>query len=122
MRLIRTFGMLWAAAFCAFAQFPDFTPPTPLIGAEMHDDAMEVQRLLDAGANPNEGRFLGAPPVVLALMRRNRETFHAMIAKGADLKATDGFGNTTLMWAAYDETADPTVVRELLAKGLNPNT
>lgn len=121
MRFIRTFGMLWAAAFCAFAQFPDFTPSTPLIGAEMHDDAMEVRRLLDAGANPNEGRFLGAPPVVLALMRRNHEIFHAMIAKGADTKATDGFGNTTLMWAAYDETADPTAVRELLAKGLDPN-
>ncbi len=121
MRLTRTVAILWASAFAAYAQFPDFTPPTPLIGAAMRGDTQEVKRLLDAGADPNEGRFLGAPPVTLALMRHNRAMAEAMIAKGADVMATDGSGSTTLMWASYDETADPAMVRLLLAKGVDPN-
>jgi hypothetical protein len=87
----------------------------------MRNDVQEVKRLLEAGADPNEGRFLGAPPIFLALMRHNREMAGAMMARGADVTATDGSGATTLMWAAYDEHADPTLVRELLAKGVDPN-
>jgi len=121
MTLTRTLALFWAAAFSAYAQFPDFTPPTPLIGAAMRNDVQAVKRLLESGADPNEGRFLGAPPVILALMRRNPQMAEAMIAKGADVFATDGSGATTLMWAAYDETGDPAMVRELLAKGVDPN-
>ena len=87
----------------------------------MRNDVQEVKRLLEAGADPNEGRFLGAPPIFLALMRHNREIAGALMARGADVTATDGSGATTLMWAAYDEHADPTLVRELLAKGVDPN-
>jgi hypothetical protein len=121
MKFNRVLALLFAAASLACAQFPDFTPPTPLIGAALRGDVREAKRLLDAGANPNEGRFLGVPPIFIAVMRHNREVVEAMIAKGADAKATDGSGATTLMWAAYDDNADPTLARELLARGVDPN-
>jgi len=121
MRIHRLAVIYFAAVLGAYAQLPDFTPPTPLIAAAMHNDVQEVKRLLDAGADPNEGRFLGAPPLLLALMRSDRGMAGVMMAKGADIMATDGFGNTSLMWAAYGETADPALVRELLTKGMDPN-
>jgi hypothetical protein len=77
---------------------------------------------MDSGANPNEGRFVGGgTPIFFALMHHNRAMVEAMIAKGADVRATDGNGNTTLMWAAYDEAADTALVESLLAKGVEPN-
>jgi hypothetical protein len=122
MRLNRTVAALLGTALWASAQIPDFTPPTPLFGATMRNDTEEVKRLLNAGANPNEGRFIGGgTPIFLALMLHNRATVEAMIAKGADVKATDGSGATTLMWAAYDDAADPLLVRKLIELGVDPN-
>src|SRR5436853_637014 len=116
MRLNCTLAVFFAAALWAPAQIPDFTPPTPLIGAAMRNDTAEVKRLLDEGANPNEGRFVGGgTPIFFALMQRNRAMVEAMIAKGADVRATDASGSTTLMWAAYDEAADPGMIEKLLA-------
>jgi hypothetical protein len=115
--------MVMGSAFCLAAQIPDFTPPTPLIGAAMRNDASEVRRLLAAGANPNEGRFIGgATPIFFGLMHNNAEIVEAMIEKGADVKATDGSGSTTLMWAAYNERADTRLVEKLLKLGVDPNT
>ena len=48
-----------AAVATVDAQVPDFTPATPLIGALLHNDAAEAKRLLEHGADPNEGRFVG---------------------------------------------------------------
>jgi hypothetical protein len=103
------------------AQVPDFTPPTPLFRAIMNSDAGEVRRLLEAGADPNEGRFIGATPVVVALMQHNPAVAQMLIEKGADVQSTDGFGSTTLMWAAADDSADTGMVNELLRRGVNPN-
>src|SRR5689334_12854025 len=100
MKLNRTLAVLLRAALWASAQIPDFTPPTPLIGAAMRNDTAETKRLLNSGADPNEGRFVGGgTPIFYALMQHNREMVEAMIAKGADVKATDASGSTTLMWA-----------------------
>jgi N-acyl-D-amino-acid deacylase len=121
MKLKRSLAIFFGAALCAMAQFPDFTPPTPLMGAVMRNDTREVKRMLDAGADPNEGRFLGASPLFLALMRHNADIAEVMIAKGANVMERDGFGSTTLMWAAYDEAADPALVRKFLALGVDPN-
>src|SRR5436190_17382803 len=92
---------------------PDFTPPTPLFRAVQGNDANEVNRLLNAGANPNEGQFRGSSALMVALMQHNSEAAKALIDKGADVRATDAFGSTTLMWAAMDDTQDITVVSEL---------
>jgi N-acyl-D-amino-acid deacylase len=103
------------------AQIPDFTPPTPLMGAVLQNDKAAVSSLLESGADPNEARFLGAPALVLALMQQNAGMARALIGKGADVKAIDGAGSTTLMWAAASESAQVEMVEELLKRGVDPN-
>ena len=103
------------------AQVPDFTPPTPLFGAVLRNDIADAKKLLASGANPNEGRFLGAPAIFIALMQHNDALTQALIDGGADVKLTDGAGSSTLMWAAMSETGDATITRELLRRGVDPN-
>jgi len=103
------------------AQVPDFTPPTPLFGAVMHNNTAEAKRLLATGADPNEARLLGFPAVFFPVTFRNLEVFRAMVEKGADVQARDASGSTALMWAVFNEAGDPTMVEELLRLGLDPN-
>lgn len=103
------------------AQFPDFTPPTPLFRVVLMNDTAAAKQLLEQGANPNEGQFLGFPPVFFPVMYQNLELFRAMVARGADVKAKDGSGSTALMWASYSESGDPALAEELLKMGLDPN-
>jgi hypothetical protein len=104
------------------AQVPDFTPPTPLIGAIMRQDIAELKRLLAAGANPNEGRFFGgAGPLQLAIAQHQHDIARELLQHGADIKAVDASGNTTLMWASTIETGDPALVKQLLERGVDPN-
>jgi ankyrin repeat protein len=86
----------------ASAQVPDFTPPTPLLGAVLHNNTTEAKRLLAGGADPNQGRRIGSPA-----------TFQALVEKGADVQARDGSGSTALMWVAFNEVGGPTLVEEL---------
>ena len=53
-------------------------------------------------------------------MNQNLAMVDAMIAKGADINATDDSGSTPLMWAAYNETGDPALVKRLIALGADP--
>ncbi|MCU1335664.1 MAG: Planctomycete cytochrome [Bryobacterales bacterium] len=114
--LILTIGFAGIIA----AQVPDFTPPTPLIGAVIHNNTATAQRLLAAGANPNEAQMLGFPAIFFPLVFRNSELFHVMVERGADVQARDASGSTALMWAASNEAGDPTLVEELLRLGLDP--
>jgi hypothetical protein len=102
------------------AQVPDFTPQTPLIGALLHNDMAAAKRLLDSGADPNEGRFVGFPPVLLAIVRQDVALVRLMAAKGADLQFRDRSGSTALMWAAFNETGDAAMIEELLKLGADP--
>jgi len=115
--------ILLAIEFAAVlgAQVPDFTPPTPLFGAVMHNNTTEAKRLLASGADPNEARLVGFPAVFFPVAFRNVEVFRAMVAKGADVQARDASGSTALMWAAFNEAGDPAMVEELLRLGLDPN-
>src|ERR1044072_9345441 len=122
MTLNRTLPLVFAGALCAFAQFPNFTPPTPLIGAALSNDTQAVKRLLESGASPNEGRFLGGrTPIFFAIINHNLPMAEAMIAKDADINFADDAGSTPLMWAAYNETGDAALVNRLIALGANPN-
>jgi hypothetical protein len=121
MQVLRLCFATFSAAALLSAQIPDFTPPTPLFGAVLRGDVAEAKRLLDSGANPNEGRFIGAAPLTLALMRNDFDIARAMLAKGADAKVLDGGGSSTLMWAATSEIADASMIDELLRLGVDPN-
>src|SRR5882724_1138317 len=103
------------------AQIPDFTPPTPLIAALMHNDTMEAKHLLEKGADPNEGRLLGFSPVFLSVIYQNKAVFDAIVAKRVDLQERDPWGSTLLMWAAFNDKGNPEIVEELLERGLDPN-
>src|SRR5262245_37266448 len=94
--------LILALAVLLPAQIPDFTPPTPLLGALLHNDTAQAKQLLAAGADPNEARFQGFPPVFLAVMHQNLDLLRAMVEKGADVGARDMTGSTTLMWAAFN--------------------
>ena len=120
-RMKRTLILALGFAGVLGAQVPDFTPPTPLVGAVLHNNTAEAKRLLAAGADPNEARLVGFPAIFFPVVFRNNELFHAMVEKGADVQARDASGSTALMWAAFNEAGDPTMVEELLRLGLDPN-
>jgi hypothetical protein len=111
-----------ATMFVAAQPIPNFTPPTPLFRAVMKADADAVKSLLNSGADPNEGRFIGASALVLALMHNNAAMAQVLLDKGADPNALDARGSTPLMWAASSETLDTAMVQELLRRGANPAT
>ena len=102
MKMLATMAAACALSAALSAQVPDFTPQTPLIGALLHNDAAEAKRLLDLGADPNEGHFSGLSPVLLAITRQDIDLVRLMAARGADLDARDRSGSTALMWAALN--------------------
>lgn len=120
-RVTLLLAMMHLLVCCLSAQPPDFTPPTPLLRALLYNDAAVAKRLLAAGADPNEGQFAGFPPVFFAIVHKNVDLFQMMKEKGADLKARDGSGATTLMWAAFNENDDTELVEALLKLGVDPN-
>ena len=109
------------AGNCAYGQFNLPKPETPLLGAAASGDTAAVKQLLKAGANPNEGRLVGLPAEMFPLMMQNREMFQAFVDANADLRVRDNSGATTLMWAVYNEHADPAVVQQVLNAGVDPN-
>jgi uncharacterized protein len=96
-------------------------PETPLLGAAASGDTTAVKKLLKAGANPNEGRLLGLPAVMFPLMMQNAEMFQSLVDANADLQLRDSTGATTLMWAVFNEDADPAVIQRILKAGVDPN-
>jgi hypothetical protein len=123
MKRRRLFGTAVFAALLSGlpAQFPDFKPSTPLLGAALKNDIESITRLLAAGADPNEARFFGWTALQIAVVHSNNGMAKTLLAHGADLAAADGNGNTTLMWAVGTEVPNPEMVEELLKRGADPN-
>jgi hypothetical protein len=122
---MKPYGMLTVAlgaTVCLSAQPPDFTPPTPLFGAVLRNDAAALKQVLAGGANPNEGQFLGFKPVFFPIIYQNLDALRAMAEAGADVRVAGPDGATTLMWAAFNETGKTELVEELLKLGVDPNT
>src|SRR5262245_36871 len=80
--IVGTIAIAWTVSTALSAQVPNFTPQTPLIAALVHNEVAEATRLLDDGADPNEGRFVGFPPVFLAIQRQALGLLRAMAATG----------------------------------------
>ena len=89
--------------------------------AVVQNDTAAAEKLLAEGADPNEGRFAGIPPIFFVVMHQNTRLFHAMKAKGVDIKVKDKTGSNLLMWAASDDSGRGELVEELLRLGLDPS-
>ncbi|MCC6588793.1 MAG: hypothetical protein IT168_19000 [Bryobacterales bacterium] len=103
------------------AQIPEFKPPTPLFDAIMRSDTAAATRLLNSGADPNEGRFFGSSALLVAVVQSNEEIVRAMLDRGADVNAKDGHGSTTLMWAVGNESPNAWIVAALIKRGVDVN-
>jgi hypothetical protein len=113
--------LLCTAALLHAQSIPDFTPPTPLFRSILAGDAAGAKRLIATGTDPNEGRFLGSSPLLIAIGWGHNDIARALIEAGADINVTDPGGGTALMWAAYNDAGDADVVDLLLAKGADVN-
>jgi ankyrin repeat protein len=83
-------------------------------------DMRKVRLLLDRGANANAASKFGRSALLLSAMSdRSADIVRLLIAKGADVKASDGFKTTVLHAAAQGN--DTETIRQLLDAGLDPN-
>ena len=117
-----TIAWILLASDSASAQFTGLAPPsTPLLGAAASGDTAKVKGLLQGGANPNDGCFLGIRPVGFSLMMQNREMFQAFRNAGVDFAARCDAGTTALMWAAYSTDSSVDFADPILKGGVDVN-
>src|SRR5947207_3062885 len=88
---------------------------TPFWAASQNGSGTMVDRLLQAGANPNAALLSGEPPLMVASRSGNPAVVEQLLAKGANVNARAARGQTALMWAVAQK--HPTVVSVLLAHG-----
>lgn len=73
-----------------------------LLNAAKNNDAKKIEELLNAEEIPNvNAQNTGSwPALIWAAYHGNTTVVQALIGAGADVNATDGYGNTALGWAA----------------------
>jgi len=91
---------------------------TPLLFAARHGAVASAALLLEAGADVGDTGADGNSALVLAAMSGNEALARYLLERGADPDA-DGAGYTALHAAIL--RSQPDLLRELLAKGANPN-
>jgi ankyrin repeat protein len=74
---------------------------TPLMLAAPHSQPEIVDRLLQAGAHPNDRDIRKMTPLMLSIAtdQANPETVRRLIGAGADVNAKDEYGQSVLDWA-----------------------
>src|SRR5262249_30607555 len=82
-------------------------------------DVNTVKTLLAAGADPNQKLTSGNYPFVVAMSFQRNASALALIEGGADVTIKDRTGSSPLHLAAQQGAL--AVVKELLAKGVDPN-
>lgn len=101
------------------------TPPKPpwdcreMLDAAEGGDAVVVQNLLAAGADPNTRDFQGYRPLHRAAQGGHHAATTILLAHGADPNAANNWGETPLVTAAQAGSAG--VVQSLLAAGAGVN-
>ncbi len=89
---------------------------TPLaLACDNAGDKMAI-RLLDAGADPNIARATGESPLMTCARTGATDAVRALLARGADLTATEPLsGQTALIWAVGERHAE--IARTLVGHG-----
>ena len=91
---------------------------TPLYLACMNRNAVMVDRLLAAGANPNAALLKGETVLMMCARSGNASAVKALLLRGADVNAAEAVhSQTALMWAVAQRR--PQVVDVLLEAGAN---
>lgn len=91
---------------------------TPLLNAVSVGDEKQVEHLLQAGADVNEGDSENVTPLMQAVMKDDMKLADFLLSRGANINSVATNGHTVLMSAAYVGNGRP--VLYLLQKGVNP--
>jgi ankyrin repeat protein len=107
--------LLFLIAAVSFAA--DLSPDgaTPLHWAADSDDAVQVEKLLAAGANPNVKDRYGFTPLYFAATNGSAAIVQKLLKAGADANFADSGGETALMSAVRSGNID--AVKALLVAG-----
>ncbi len=92
---------------------------SPLVFAVTKNDVASLKAILAAGADPNQPLASGSLPLIVAMAYRHTDATLALLEGGANVHVRDRSGNSPLHIAA--QQGDVRVVKELLARGVDPN-
>ncbi len=92
---------------------------SPLVFAVTKNDVPSIKALLAAGADPNRPLASGNWPLAVAMAYRHTDAALALLEGGANVNIRDRAGNSPLHVAA--QQGDLAVVKDLLARGVDPN-
>lgn len=90
---------------------------TPLLIATQQQDGAMMQRLLDAGANPDLADATGTAPLLLAITQTDGAAAQRLLDRRANVNIADQTGTTPLLKATVQH--DATMVQRLLDAGAN---
>ena len=99
---------------------PDNTPPPPTTTDAFFDaagggDLNTIQIMLENGIDVNvKDASFGHTALIVAARKGHRQIVELLLAKGADVNATDNYGNTALGWARKTSRADSETVVNML--------
>jgi uncharacterized protein len=95
---------------------------TPLVIALTNRQPASAMLLLEKGANPNAELArdgLRVPALLIAIAHNDPVLIGKLVDCGADVAATDNYGNTALTQASFPPRK--AIIRVLLEKGADPN-
>ena len=95
---------------------------TPLHFAAGDGNAVEVRRLLKAGADANHQDANGWSPLHFAAQASSGECTDALLGFGANPSLQDSHGNTALFRAVFASKGEGEVILLLRRAGANPRT
>jgi ankyrin repeat protein len=84
-------------------------------------DAEEVLRLLARGADPGEPDAIEFTPLHFAAQEQHTAVVEVLIKAGADIRATDRWGNTPLWRAVLSAHGNLSTALSLIAAGADPD-
>jgi ankyrin repeat protein len=90
-----------------------------LVFSMLKDDVKSMGYELKAGADPNYALPSGSKILAMAAAGQHQAAASILIEGGADYKLADKTGNALIHIAS--QAGDPELVKELLAKGVDPN-